>query len=113
MSETLRKKRSFDEALNNAHDSIKTLKLEESAADQLSSSTGSDSLLLPPPATFDDANYNCINPILREAHFLRQLRVSQKKSSSGEGESQVAALNHASFHRTPVNGNFDYEDMEN
>ena len=81
-------------------ESIKTLRLHESRQEtpqetpqEVRSGNGvlsleSQSSLLPPQVDDSqekaDANYGAINPILREAHFLRQLRLAQRSSGSHE-----------------------------
>ena len=80
-------------------ESIKTLRLHESRQETPQEtrqevrgngvrSLESQSSLLPPQVDDSqekaDANYGAINPILREAHFLRQLRLAQRSSGSHE-----------------------------
>ena len=97
----------------NVYESIKNLKLDgqldlrrQSSRDS-SSCTGSVSGLLPHPNNNSeedeiyDANYHFINPILREAHYLRRLRLSQRsKEDVTESSFQSASFpngSHTSF----------------
>jgi hypothetical protein len=64
--------------------SIKNMKVDSHYEMHRTISTDSQSGLLPPlihpNEILSDANYKYINPILREAHYLRQLRLSQRSS---------------------------------
>ena len=64
-------------------ESIKNLRLQDAAGEQTGERRSS---LLPPQADpareKSDADYAAINPILREAHYLRQLRLTQRSAGA-------------------------------
>lgn len=84
MSGKVGNKRRIQEAIEFANHSIKNMKIHHDndiEIERTSSRDGSQCSGLLPPIIVDeerDANYEWINPILREAHYLRKLRVSQK-----------------------------------
>jgi hypothetical protein len=78
-------KRRLHEDIEYTHNSIKSLRIDDAdrVFERSPSHESSTSGLLPPISDDEkDAQYASINPILREAHYLRQLRHSQRASET-------------------------------
>lgn len=84
-------KRRLQEAIEFANQSIKSMKIDHANGAEIERTSSRDgsqcSGLLPPIMDEErDANYACINPILREANYLRKLRESQKIIERDSGD---------------------------